>query len=192
MNNYFKTTEENWPPNEFVQLVQNCEQLVAQSDESTGTTIHEYFGTEFLQEIIFKDHAFVFKIPNSGRYAGKQFVLSINAMKDNNPDSFCVKLLAVDTSREHSCLYDNQDHPKIHLALSIKTPAKKSIFPLSWCGKPAINDDKTYWEWGYIRSQKIVPDEMLLRNQSQGFLKWNHFKDVSREDTYKIICYLLD
>ena len=193
LNNYYKSTEDNWPPNEFVQLVQNCEQLVAQSDESTGTTIHEYFGTEFLQEIIFKDHAFVFKIPNNSRYyAGKQFVLSINAMKDNNPDSFCVKLLAVDTSREHPCLYDNQDPPKIHLALSIETLTKRSIFPVSWCGKPAHNDDKTYWEWGYIRNQETVPADTLLRKHSQGLFIWNKFKDVSLESTYKIICYLLE
>ena len=176
--------------NRFLQLVKNSEDLVnTKKEESTYTQISEYCGNEFLKEVIFKDNAFVFQLPNSAsKYGAKQFVLSITAMKDDNPDSFSMKLLAV----EDPFLDGHQQLPKLHLALSISKSAKNSataIFPLSWCGKPTCNKDRTFWEWGYIKSQEIVPDDILVG--SDGHIPWRAIQNISQQAncTFRLICY---
>ena len=113
---------------------------------------------------------------------------SITAMKDDNPDSFSMKLLAV----EDPFLDGHQQLPKLHLALSISKSAKNSataIFPLSWCGKPTCNKDRTFWEWGYIKSREIVPDDILVG--SDGHIPWRAIQNISQQAncTFRLICY---
>ena len=189
LNNYYNHTIGS-PPYRFLQLVKNCEHLVKpKTEESTYTLIHEYYGTRFLQEIIFKDNCFVFQLP-SENYFVKQLIFFINAMKDDDPDTFCMRQFAADTILEHQSLEDHEQLPNLHFALLIDGRITSTIYPLSWCGNPTRDKEKTFWEWGYMRSQDTKPVNMLLGED--GTVPWKVTKNVSQQFTYRIVCYQID
>ena len=174
-------------PSRFLQLVKNCEDLVHKPvDYSTLVTIHEYTGTQFLQEIIFKHNAFMFQLPKTS-FAGKQLVFLLKPIENAKPESFAMSYYAADSifhysqpGKEGECQL-----PNLHFALGIKG-LKPVIFPILWCGNPTRSREMNFWEWGYMQSSSTRPDDVIVGNNT--YVARRSYKDMSKDATYRLIC----
>ena len=186
IDNFVNGPNSNQSYNKFHNLVKGCDNLVnKEGAQSTYAIVHEYAGTQFLQEVLFKDHTFLFHLPN-GAFAGKPFILMLKSMESLNPESFFMSFYAADdiiTRSEHG-KEDSFRLPNLHFALEITFAGKvPTIYPISWCGYPIRNKKMTYWEWGYLRSSPTRPDDMLPGNE--GHRPWLN----CNKGIYRLICF---
>ena len=173
----------------FYQLVKNCEELVHKPvDNSTLVTIHEYTGTQFLQEVIFKHKTFVFQLP-TGKFAEKQFVFLIKPVENTKPRSFAMSYYAADSIFNYSKpgKEDKYQLPNLHFALELsKSRLRLGLMPIMWCGNPTHNRTMNYWEWGYMRSCPTRPDDVIVGNNT--YVPRSSCQDMSKDATYRLIC----
>ena len=179
--------------NEFWKRVKECKELVdEEAKQSTYTLIHEYTGTQFLQEFVFKDKTIVFELPNS-EFAGKTFIFLLKPMRDSNPQSFSMSFYPADVilNQSESGKEDDRRLPNLHFVLEYDKPEfLTQILPISWCGYPTHNKEMNYWEWGYFRSSDTRPDDMIVG--SDCFIPWSTRKIVSDQATYRLVCFRID
>ena len=150
--------------------------------------IHEYTGTQFLQEVIFKHNGFMFQLPNS-KFDGKKFVFLIKPMENAKPESFSMSYYAADAIFQHSQpgKGDECHLPNLHFALEITTSGSRRpmILPILWCGNPTHNRAMNFWEWGYMRTSPTRPDDVIVGNETY-VTRIN--RDMSKDETYRLIC----
>ena len=132
----------------FVKLLMECQRIVSPSDslESfSSTVICEYTGTDFIDEIFVKDSEFEFSLSDD-RESEKKCVLTINCVKDDNPETFSIKLKLPDPNL------------RAHLVLEWFGSGVHdwNILPISWCGRPIkyksanVLWTNELWIWGYL------------------------------------------
>ena len=132
----------------LAELVKESEKLVTKTDElNKSIKICEYNNcTEFAQNVFQKDGDVRFRVPYP-ELAEQKFMLSINSMEKNDPDTFC---MAWNSLRD---IDDQSNVPKFHFAFERHwdDENKFKTLPISWCGKPSCDMTKEFWNWGYIR-----------------------------------------
>jgi len=170
----------------LAELVQNSEQLVTKSDKLNVSFICELSGAEFVQNMFLKDGDFRFQVSHPD-LAEHKFMLSVNSMEKNDPDTFCMKWNSLEVIEDRSIV------PKLHFALQRHDEDKQfKTLPISWCGKPSCDMAKEFWNWGYITfhtNYKLKEDNALV---GSGGLNSRYLRNVVDDDTRcRVVAYVI-
>ena len=145
----------------LAELVKESDKVVTKTDElNKSIKICEYNNcTEFVQNVFQKDGEVRFRVPYPEFAVQQKFVLSINVMEKNDPETFYMKWNSLRDVDDSTTL------PNLHFALERSNGPDFKTLPISWCGKPSCDMTKKFWNWGYIRfhsNYDINEDDALV------------------------------
>ena len=172
----------------LIRHLKSCDELVSKGREKTKVIFFDYLSPiDFVKNMFMKDNSFNFQLSDT-KYADQQFVLTTNAVKGEDPDTFSMKYNLLHSDRKHL-----PDMPKLHFAIerSDSLNSKSKIFPISWCGKPTCVKAENYWYWGYIRFP-CSELEMIDGCERTGALKLMEHISVAATSKCRLVAFVIN
>ena len=186
-----ETTSTRSGAHPLLENIKNCDELVSRAHDVDfrRTRILECPPLDFVQKMFCNQSDIRFEISDPN-YANQMFVLSTTPMQNNNPDSFSLKSGFFDSDGRGKV--GNQ--PRLHFVLERYFDKKVFMYPLTWCGKPACDRTKTYWNWGYLsfHATSVEQSNMLESNEGLPSVQWKFRQVIYNKDRLvRLVCFII-
>ena len=172
----------------LIRHLKSCDKLVSKGREKTKVIFFDYLSPiDFVKNMFMKDNSFNFQLSGT-KYADQQFVLTTNAVKGEDPDTF---------SMEYDLLHSDQkrlqDIPKLHFVIETldRYDSISKLIPISWCGKPICVKAGNCWNWGYINFP-CSKSEMMNECERAVDLQLKEHISVSATEKCRLVAFVIN
>ena len=184
---YLDKMYRDYETGELIDLLKACDELVS-NENISKIVISDYLSSDdFVKRVFMENSSFTIPLSET-KYTDKRFVLTTNAIKGGDPDTFSMKYGLLDSDQRHS-----PGLPNLHFAIEWdnKVDQTTSLLPLTWCGKPAYDKKRKRLKWGNIYFSVTERSELDLIPSSGEPFELEEKIVINEDDRCRLVAFLL-